>query len=138
MIRMAEKTATSYLQMTPAGKEELGKIEVAPEVLEVIAGIATTDVEGVAGTRGSFATGVAERLGKKVHGKGIKTELTDKGLFVEIYCTVKYGASIPVVAKEVQNQVRQAILNMTSLETQEVNVHITGVQFEQTKETITE
>ena len=129
---MAEKsTAASYVQMSPSGKEELGKIEVAPEVLEVIAGIATTDVKGVAGTRGSFATGVAERLGKKVHGKGIKTELTDEGLFVEIYCTVKYGSSIPAVATEVQNQVRQAILNMTSLETKEVNVHITGIQFEQ-------
>jgi uncharacterized alkaline shock family protein YloU len=131
---MAEKTSTAYVQMTPSGKENLGKIEVAPEVLEVIAGIATTDVEGVAGTRGSFASGVVERLGKKVHGKGIKTELTDQGLFVEIYCVVKYGASIPVVAKEVQSQVRQAIYNMTSLNTTEVNVHITGVQFEQTKD----
>jgi len=133
-MKMAEKTNTAYLQMTPSGKEELGKIEVAPEVLEVIAGIATTDVEGVAGTRGSFASGVVERLGKKVHGKGIKTELTDQGLFVEIYCVVKYGAAIPTVAKEVQNQVRQAIYNMTSLETKEVNVHITGVHFEHTKE----
>ncbi|WP_019414110.1 Asp23/Gls24 family envelope stress response protein [Paenisporosarcina sp. TG20] len=135
---MTDKTVTAYLQITPLGKEELGKIEIAPEVLEVIAGIATTDVEGVGATRGSFASGVAERLGKKVHGKGIKTELTERGLFVEIYCTVKYGASIPKVAKEVQNQVRQAILNMTSLETQEVNVHITGVQFEAQKETIIE
>ena len=124
--------------MSPSGKEDLGKIEVAPEVLEVIAGIATTDVEGIAGTRGSFASGVAERLGKKVHGKGIKTELTIEGLLVEIYCTVKYGASIPKVANEVQNQVRQAIMNMTSLETKEINVHITGVQFEQQKDTPTE
>jgi len=135
---MAEKATTAYVQMSPSGKEDLGKIEVAPEVLEVIAGIATTDVEGVAGTRGSFASGVAERLGKKVHGKGIKTELTDEGLFVEIYCTIKYGASIPKVAKEVQSQVRQAIFNMTSLETQEVNVHITGIQFEQQKESVNE
>ena len=131
---MVEKTTSAYVQMTPSGKEELGKIEVAPEVLEVIAGIATTDVEEVAGTRGSFASGVVERLGKKVHGKGIKTELTDQGLFVEIYCVVQYGAAIPAVAKEVQNQVRQAIFNMTSLETKEVNVHITGVQFEHQKE----
>ncbi|MFX3674792.1 MAG: Asp23/Gls24 family envelope stress response protein [Paenisporosarcina sp.] len=131
---MAEKSNAAYLQMTPSGKEELGKIEVAPEVLEVIAGIATIDVEGVAGTRGSFASGVVERLGKKVHGKGIKTELTDEGLFVDIYCVVKFGAAIPAVAKEVQNQVRQAIFNMTSLETKEINVHITGVQFEQSKD----
>ena len=41
---MVEKTTSAYVQMTPSGKEELGQIEVAPEVLEVIAGIATTDV----------------------------------------------------------------------------------------------
>jgi len=127
---MAEKTIQNYVQMESAGKELLGKVELAPEVLEVIAGIATTEVEGVAGTRGNFATGVVEKLGKKIHGKGIKTEMTDEGLFVDVYCFVKYGYSVPKVAKEIQTQIRQAVLNMTSLETKEVNVHITGIHFE--------
>lgn len=127
---MAEKAVQSYVQMEPAGKESLGKVELAPEVLEVIAGIATTEVEGVAGTRGNFATGVVEKLGKKMHGKGIKTEMTEDGLFVDVYCFVKYGFSVPKVAKEIQTQIRQSILNMTSLEAKEVNVHITGIHFE--------
>lgn len=131
---MAEKTVQSYVQMAAAGKDSLGKVELAPEVLEVIAGIATTEVEGVAGTRGNFATGVVEKLGKKIHGKGIKTEMTDDGLFVDVYCFVKYGYSVPKVAKNIQTQIRQAVLNMTSLETKEVNVHITGIHFE--KETV--
>lgn len=62
---MAEKVAKAFIQPTPSGKEELGQIEVAPEVIEVIAGIATTEIDGVAATRGNFASGVAERLGKK-------------------------------------------------------------------------
>jgi len=127
---MAEKAVQSYVQMEPAGKESLGKVELAPEVLEVIAGIATTEVEGVAGTRGNFATGVVEKLGKKMHGKGIKTEMTEDGLFVDVYCFVRYGYSVPKVAKEIQTQIRQSILNMTSLEAKEVNVHITGIHFE--------
>ena len=69
---MAEKTVQSFLQMTPPGKDALGKIELAPEVIEVIAGIATTEVEGVAGTRGNFATGVVENLGKRCMVKGLK------------------------------------------------------------------
>ena len=128
---MADKQPTSFVQPTPMGKEELGQIEVASEVLEVIAGIATTEVEGVAATRGSFASGVVERFGKKVHSKGIKASMTNDGLIaVDVYCSVKYGFSIPKIAKEVQSSIRQAILNMTSIETNEVNVHITGIQFE--------
>ncbi|PSL41134.1 putative alkaline shock family protein YloU [Planomicrobium soli] len=126
---MAEKTV-SYVQMKPKGAQDLGNIQVAPEVLEIIASIAASDIEGVASMRGNFTSGVAERLGKKVHGKGVKTELAEDGLAIDIYCVVNYGVSIPQTAVKIQEQVRQTLMNMTSLQTQEVNVHITGVQFE--------
>lgn len=131
MFDMAEKEVQAFIQPTPSGKEELGQIEVAPEVIEVIAGIAATEVEGVAGTRGNFASGVVERFGKKVHSKGIKSSITEDGIAIDVFCSVKYGFAIPKVAKEIQTQIRQAIQNMTDLATQEVNVHITGIQFEQ-------
>ena len=128
---MAEKVMKTFIQPTPSGKEELGKIEVAPEVIEVIAGIATTEIEGVAATRGNFASGVAERFGKKVHSKGVKAAISDDGqIVIDVYCSVKYGYSIPKVAKEVQTVIRQAIYNMTFIDTNEVNVHITAIQFE--------
>lgn len=116
------------------GNSGLGKIEIAPEVIEVIAGIATTEVEGIAQMRGGFATGVVERLGKKNHGKGVKVELTEEGIVIDIYCSVNFGVSIPTVAQKVQDNVRQALLNMTALETTEVNVHILAIQFENVKQ----
>ena len=132
---MAEKQLASFIQPTPQGKEELGKIELAPEVIEVIAGIAVTEVEGVAATRGNLATGVAERFGKKVHSKGVKSSISEDGtIIIDVYCSVKFGHSIPKVAKKVQSQIRQTIFDMTSIETSEVNVHITGVQFDNTKD----
>jgi len=132
---MAEKQLSSFIQPTPQGKEELGKIELAPEVIEVIAGIAVTEVEGVAATRGNLATGVAERFGKKVHSKGVKSSFSEDGaIIIDVYCSVKFGHSIPKVAKSVQTQIRQSIFDMTSIETSEVNVHITGVQFENNKD----
>ena len=135
MKKMAEKVTKAFIQPTPSGKEELGQIEVAPEVIEVIAGIATTEIDGVAATRGSFASGVAERFGKKVHSKGVKATITDDGqIVIDVYCSVKFGFSIPKVAKEIQTVIRQAIFNMTSIDTNEVNVHITAIQFEQLKE----
>ena len=132
---MGEKQLSSFIQPTPQGKEELGKIELAPEVIEVIAGIAVTEVEGVAATRGNIATGVAERFGKKVHSKGVKSSFSEDGaIIIDVYCSVKFGHSIPKVAKSVQNQIRQSIFDMTSIETSEVNVHITGVQFDNNKD----
>lgn len=108
----------------------LGKVEIAPEVIEVIAGIAASEVEGVAQMRGNFATGVVERLGKKNHGKGVKVELAEEGIKVDVYCLMKFGVSIPGVAQKIQDNIRQALLNMTALEAQEVNIHVVGIMFE--------
>ena len=66
-------------------KKNLGQIEVAPEVIEVIAGIATTEVEGVAATRGNFASGVVERFGKKVIQKGSNQRCLKKVILSSMY-----------------------------------------------------
>lgn len=112
----------------------LGKVEIAPEVIEVIAGIAASEVEGVSQMRGNFASGVVERLGKKNHGKGVKVELSEDGIKVDVYCVLRFGLSIPAVAQEIQDNIRQALLNMTALEPVEVNIHIVGIQFETQKQ----
>jgi uncharacterized alkaline shock family protein YloU len=110
-----------------------GKVEIAPEVIEVIAGIAASEVEGVSQMRGNFATGVVERLGKKNHGKGVKVELSEEGIKVDVYCLMKFGVSIPTVAGKIQDNIRQALLNMTALETEAVNIHVVGISFENQK-----
>jgi uncharacterized alkaline shock family protein YloU len=122
----------NLLQMSH-GNDGLGKIEIAPEVIEVIAGIAASEVEGVSQMRGNFATGVVERLGKKNHGKGVKVELAEEGIIIDVYCVMQFGISIPNVAQKIQDNIRQALLDMTALEADEVNVHIVGVQFENMK-----
>ncbi|WP_243290200.1 Asp23/Gls24 family envelope stress response protein [Bacillus sp. FJAT-47783] len=109
----------------------LGKVEIAPEVIEVIAGIAASEIEGVAQMRGNFAAGVVERLGRKNHGKGVKVDLSDDGIIIDVYCVIEFGVSIPTVAQKVQDNIRQALLNMTALEINEINIHVVGVQFEQ-------
>ncbi|MBS4199626.1 Asp23/Gls24 family envelope stress response protein [Bacillus sp. FJAT-49732] len=124
----------NMLEMTQENGHNHGKIEIAPEVIEVIAGIAASEVEGVAQMRGNFATGVVERLGKKNHGKGIRVELSDEGIKVDVYCLMNFGVSIPTVAQKVQDNIRQTLYNMTALEAEEVNVHIVGVAFETQKQ----
>lgn len=112
----------------------LGKVEIAPEVIEVIASIAASEVEGVAQMRSNFATGVVEKFGKKMHNKGIKVDLSEEGIKVEVYCVMNFGVSIPQVAQQIQDNIRHTLINMTGLVTEEVNIHIVGVQFESTKQ----
>ncbi|WP_078597070.1 Asp23/Gls24 family envelope stress response protein [Evansella clarkii] len=116
-------------------KEELGKVEISPEVIEVIAGLAATEVEGVATMRGNFAAGVAERLGRKsTHGKGVKVDLGDEGIVVDAFIVTNYGVSIPDVCRKIQENIYQTLKNMTAIQLKEVNVHVVGVQFEQKNE----
>lgn len=108
----------------------LGKVEIAPEVIEVITGIAVSEVEGISTMRGTFATDVVERFGKKSHSKGVKVELTDDGVLIDLHVVLVYGVSIPKTAQNIQTNVRQALKNMTALDVSEINVHVVGIEME--------
>ncbi|MTV81083.1 Asp23/Gls24 family envelope stress response protein [Secundilactobacillus folii] len=114
----------------------LGRIEVAPQVLEIVAGIAASNVEGVARMRGSLANSVNELFGKKERGKGVKLSLNGDALNVDVYVYLNYGVSVPKVALAIQEQVKQQLLFMTDLRISEVNVHIQGVIPEKTTSTV--
>ncbi|RXT13784.1 Asp23/Gls24 family envelope stress response protein [Ammoniphilus sp. CFH 90114] len=114
-------------------KTELGKIEIAPEVIEVITGLAAAEVDGVAHMSGGFVGDIAERLGRKNLAKGVKVEVGKKEAAVDVYIIVKYGYKIPEVARNIQENVRQGIENMTGLKVIEVNVHIVDVEFKTEK-----
>ena len=107
----------------------LGTIRIADEVVSIIAGLAATEVEGVAGMSGGIAGGIAEILGRKHFSKGVKVEVGEKEAAIDLYIIVKYGVRIPDIALNVQEAVKAAIENMTGLSTVEVNVHVQGVGF---------
>ena len=88
---------------------ENGSIRIANEVVAVIAGLAATEVEGVAGMSGGVVGGIAEMLGKKNLAKGVKVEVGEKEAAVDLFIIVSYGIAIPEVAYEVQNNVKKAI-----------------------------
>lgn len=111
-------------------KSELGKVEISPDVIEVIAGIAASEVAGVANMRGNFATGVAEKLGRKNHGKGVKVDLGEDAITVDVSVVITYGVSVPEVARLIQENVKQALQTMTAIALEAVNVHIVGVHFD--------
>lgn len=107
--------------------QELGEIIIAPEVIEVIIGIAAAKVEGVYAMRGSLASNVNQLLGKNTHGKGVYLTNDEDGLKVDLYTYLEYGTSVPKVAMAMQERVKQQVLFMTDVALQEVNIHVVGV-----------
>ena len=104
-------------------------IEISDDVVAVIAGMAASEVSGVAEMAGGFAGGISEVLsGKKNLAKGIKVEILDnKETRIDVNIIVEYGARIPDVAFEIQSRVKKAVENMTGLKVVDVNVHVQGV-----------
>ncbi|MCR6096668.1 Asp23/Gls24 family envelope stress response protein [Salipaludibacillus agaradhaerens] len=112
-------------------KSDLGKVEISPEVIEIITGLAASEVEGIAMLRGNFASGVAERLGRKsAHGKGVKVDLVNDGVKLDVYVITNYGVSIPEVCHKVQENIVQTLKNMTAIQVLTVDIHVVGVHFE--------
>lgn len=115
---------------------ELGKIQIADEVIQIIAGLAATEVAGVADMSGSIAGGLTESLlGRKNFAKGVRVDFGDgdKTCHLDLFVVLDFGTNIPSVCMHVQEHVKQAIEGMTGLEVTGVNVHVAGVLFESDK-----
>ena len=116
-------------ETTTLKKESNGTISFANEVISTIAGLATMEIEGVAGMSGGLVDGITEFLGRKNFSKGIKVEVGKEEVAVDIYIIVNYGVSVPEVCQNIQQSVVKAIETMTGLRVIEVNVGIQGVVF---------
>lgn len=114
--------------------EENSGIKISNDVVAVIAGVAVSEVRGVASMQGGFAGGITEVLsGKKNLAKGIKVEVENEKAKIDVNIIVEYGTRIPDVAFEIQNRVKKSVENMTGLKVTEVNVHVQGVSIETEK-----
>ncbi len=104
-----------------------GSIRISEDVVKIIAGIAASEVPGVAAMSGGIAGGIAEKLGRKNLSKGVKAEVGEKEATIDIFTILDYGVQIPKVASEIQVGVKKAVENMTGLKVLEVNVNVQDV-----------
>ncbi len=108
-------------------KDHVGEVHIADEVIAIIAGLAATEVDGVAGMVGNFTGDLVEMLGRKNLTKGVMVEVGDGDVSIELAIIVDFGSSIPEVTNQVQTKVKSAIETMTGLSVDEVNIHVSGV-----------
>lgn len=116
--------------------QEQGRIEISPQVIEIILGIAASDVDGVYGMRGSFTNNLNAWFGRENHGKGVSVSVKDGSVSAEVYVYLDYGVSVPNVSLKIQEALKQQLRNMTDLKLAAVNVHVVGVVPKQTEERI--
>jgi len=124
-IVIKEACEMSEQAMEQAKRED--RIRISEEVIATIAGIAASGDENVASMGGSFVDGIAGMLGRKAPGKGIKVEMKDNQVIIDMAVVMQYGCKIHEAAREMQKRVRSAVEDMTGLEVVSVNVNVLGV-----------
>ncbi|CAM3793659.1 Asp23/Gls24 family envelope stress response protein [Alicyclobacillus pomorum] len=117
---------------------DLGKIQIADEVIQVIAGLAASEVEGVVEMSGGGFTD--NLLGRKNLSKGVKVSFgdEDKTCIIDLSVVLDFGINIPDVSMQIQEHVKQAVESMTGLDVVQVNVHVSAIALytDKQKETV--
>jgi len=111
-------------------QKPLGTIDVSPEAIAMVAGIAALECFGVVGMSSrSFQDGISELLlGKENLTKGIEVRIENNRVIVDLYVIVEYGTRINEVAHNVIENVKYAIENQLEVVAAKVNVIVTGVR----------
>ena len=124
---MAKDEKITYDIQNDAG---LGDVKIADEVVAIIAGLAATEVEGVASMAGNITNELISKLGMKKLSRGGKVDVLEGVVTVSLALNLKYNYSIVDVTARVQEKVKSAIENMTGLEVADINIRVAGVEME--------
>ena len=119
---MAEKRITYKIQDLGG----IGEVQIADEVVAIIAGLAATEVNGVASMAGNITNELVSKLGMKNLSRGVKVTVLEGVVTVDLNLNIEYG-------KNIQEKVKSSIENMTGLEVADVNIHIASVDMENEK-----
>lgn len=102
-------------------------LRFSSEVIETIAGIAASEIDGIIGMSGGIVEGFAEKLGRKNLTKGVSVEVGEEEVAVDLKVIVEYGRNVPEIYQQVVEAVKNAIQHMTGLTVVEVNMYVEGV-----------
>jgi len=128
MTRELDKINEKKVQDTSAeteqeeSLEDVGDIRIADEVICIVASLAAQEVPGVVSMSGGLTDGINHFLGKENASKGVKLKFEGRTVNANVYINIEYGCSIPEIALEVQEKVKDAIEAMTGYDVQFVDV----------------
>ena len=111
-------------------KDRIGEVQIADEVVAIIAGLAATEVEGVDSMAGNITNELIGKVGVKSLSKGVKVQVSGNTVKADLSLCLEYGYNIPETCSKVQEKVKNAIENMTGLTVTDVNIRIVNVNME--------
>ncbi len=129
-VETVSETVANRSTHTVYEKEQGGEVQIADEVIAIIAALAATEVKGVASMAGNVTNELVAKLGMKNLSKGVKVDVLDTTVSVDLSLNMDYGYTIPEVCAKVQERVKSAIENMTGFSVLDVNIKIAGVNLE--------
>ena len=116
-------------------KEEdgIGAVQIADDVVAMIASLAATEIEGVSSMAGNITNELMSKVGMKNLNKGVKVDVLGQNVIVDLTVTMDYGYNIPATCQKVQLRVKSAIENMTGLNCTDVNIRIAAINMKKDK-----
>ncbi len=107
--------------------ENVGVVQIADDVVAMIASLAASEVQGVEVPAGNLTNELMSKVGMGKLTKGVKVELIEGKVQLNMAVTIEYGLNIPATCHKVQKRVKASVENMTGLEVTDVNVRIVAV-----------
>ncbi len=106
-----------------------GSINIDPSVIAKIAGISAMESYGIVGMASKNATdGLFELLKWDNLSRGIKVNIEDTEITIDLHVILEYGVRISVVAKNIIDRVKFNVEDLTGMKIENVNVHVEGIR----------
>ena len=110
-------------------EKRLGRIEISPHAIAIIAGDAVLKCYGVVGMASkNLMGGIADLLQPDRWQRGVDVRVRDGKVAVDLYVIIQYGTRISEVAHGVMNGVKYALEQSLGVAITEVNVHVQGLR----------
>ena len=108
--------------------QDNGTVMISEDVVAAIVAQSVKDVEGVVGLSTKPGADIADLIGKKIWGKGLKVVINeDDTIAIDCNVSVAYDQSVVAVAQAVQEAVTAAVESMTGVKVSAVNVNVCGI-----------
>ena len=110
-------------------KNQLGTINIESEAIAKIAGLATTECYGIVGMASkNMKDGIVKLLKIESLTKGVKLNIEDNKLIIDLHVIVKYGTNIKAVAETIISTVKYKVEEATSMEVAAINIFVEGIK----------
>lgn len=120
--------------LKPDPSKEGDSIRISSEVIAVIAGIVSSDIPGIAGMGGGLVGGIAEKLGRRDLTKGVKVQVEEDTVTIDLNIIVEYGTSIVDSTDKLKKEIRENVEKTTGLKVKAININVIGINVPEEEE----